>query len=274
MIQFVWSCTQKLAISCGPLVTIPAKIITEIPFPIPFSVICSPIHIRNAVPAVKESVIVINPIIPVSSSAPELLRLMYKPAAWMNAKITVPYLVHLAITFLPSSPSLDNLSRAGIATARSCMMIDELTYGVMLIAKIEAFCIALPERIFTRLKSEPEASPMPSKLFNASFSIPGTGTTVPSWNTISMNNVNKSFFLKSGILKAFTKVLNTLNHLCLSAGRLDLFFSGLRKSSCFNRDFLGDFTITQNYYTVFYLFNNACFFKHFCCDFAAVFKLV
>ena len=30
---------------------IPAKIMIEIPFPIPFSVICSPIQIKKAVPA-------------------------------------------------------------------------------------------------------------------------------------------------------------------------------------------------------------------------------
>jgi hypothetical protein len=33
--------------------TIPAKIIREIPLPIPLAVICSPIHISNIVPAVK-----------------------------------------------------------------------------------------------------------------------------------------------------------------------------------------------------------------------------
>ncbi|MNP17709.1 hypothetical protein D3C76_1101480 [compost metagenome] len=35
------------------MATIPAKIRIEIPFPIPFSVICSPNHIRKAVPAVN-----------------------------------------------------------------------------------------------------------------------------------------------------------------------------------------------------------------------------
>ncbi len=35
----------------GIPVTIPEKMIKEMPFPIPLSVICSPSHIKNAVPA-------------------------------------------------------------------------------------------------------------------------------------------------------------------------------------------------------------------------------
>jgi len=37
----------------GNPATIPAKIIIEIPFPIPFSLICSPSHIKNKVPVVN-----------------------------------------------------------------------------------------------------------------------------------------------------------------------------------------------------------------------------
>ncbi len=37
----------------GKPATIPAKIIIEIPLPIPFSLICSPSHIKNSVPVVK-----------------------------------------------------------------------------------------------------------------------------------------------------------------------------------------------------------------------------
>ncbi|OPZ71729.1 MAG: hypothetical protein BWY80_01266 [Firmicutes bacterium ADurb.Bin456] len=38
--------------------TIPAKIRSEIPLPMPFSVICSPIHIRKVVPAVMVRAVV------------------------------------------------------------------------------------------------------------------------------------------------------------------------------------------------------------------------
>ena len=47
------------AISIGNLETIPAKIKIEIPFPIPCSVICSPIHTSTEVPATIDRIIVI-----------------------------------------------------------------------------------------------------------------------------------------------------------------------------------------------------------------------
>ena len=49
-------------IALGRRATIPAMMISEMPLPIPRSVICSPIHIRNIVPAVTViTVITINP---------------------------------------------------------------------------------------------------------------------------------------------------------------------------------------------------------------------
>jgi len=42
-----------LATALGILATMPAKMIKEMPFPIPLSVICSPNHMMKAVPAVK-----------------------------------------------------------------------------------------------------------------------------------------------------------------------------------------------------------------------------
>ena len=44
--------SNVLKIAKGRLATIPEKIIIEIPLPKPFSVICSPSHIRNIVPDV------------------------------------------------------------------------------------------------------------------------------------------------------------------------------------------------------------------------------
>ena len=46
---------HKVVATDGKLETIPIKIIIEIPFPIPLFVICSPNHIRSAVPATNES---------------------------------------------------------------------------------------------------------------------------------------------------------------------------------------------------------------------------
>ena len=41
----------------GNRATIPAKMMRDIPFPIPLSVICSPSHMRNAVPEVNVSTV-------------------------------------------------------------------------------------------------------------------------------------------------------------------------------------------------------------------------
>ena len=46
------------ASALGISATMPEKIISDIPFPTPRSVICSPNHIKNVVPATKETVVI------------------------------------------------------------------------------------------------------------------------------------------------------------------------------------------------------------------------
>ena len=46
------------ASALGISATIPEKIISEIPFPTPLRVICSPNHIKKVVPATKDNVVV------------------------------------------------------------------------------------------------------------------------------------------------------------------------------------------------------------------------
>ena len=41
----------------GRRTTMPAKMMSEIPLPMPFSEICSPIHMISAVPAVRVSIV-------------------------------------------------------------------------------------------------------------------------------------------------------------------------------------------------------------------------
>ena len=53
----------------------------------------------------------------------------------INESPIVTYLVIDAIFFLPSSPSFCISSNFGIAIVRSCMMIEDVIYGVMLSAK-------------------------------------------------------------------------------------------------------------------------------------------
>ena len=87
---------KVLMIASGPRQTIPAKMISEIPLPIPFSVICSPSHMMKAVPAVSViTVISLNaqpvlitmdvPVGPAMFSSP-----MAIPNPWMRLSNTVP----------------------------------------------------------------------------------------------------------------------------------------------------------------------------------------
>ncbi|MND08351.1 hypothetical protein D3C83_309130 [compost metagenome] len=46
-------CCSRLATASGKSATMPAKMISEMPLPMPRSVICSPSHIRNIVPEVS-----------------------------------------------------------------------------------------------------------------------------------------------------------------------------------------------------------------------------
>ena len=53
---------------------------------------------------------------------------------WNRASATVRYLVYSAIFFLPSSPSFCISSSLGIAMVISCIMMEDVIYGVMLSA--------------------------------------------------------------------------------------------------------------------------------------------
>ena len=54
----VWNRLPSVRMSDGPRETIPANRMIEMPLPIPFWVMCSPIHMISAVPAVKVIIIV------------------------------------------------------------------------------------------------------------------------------------------------------------------------------------------------------------------------
>ena len=93
--------TRALGISA----TIPAKIINEIPLPIPLWVICSPSHIKNIVPATIVETAVITKNIPgLITKSGEDCRPIVKPYPWIVANKTVPYLVICVILALPTSP--------------------------------------------------------------------------------------------------------------------------------------------------------------------------
>ena len=98
----------------------------EIPFPIPFSVIRSPIHIRNALPAVRPAIATMTVKASKEVSAPWVPKPITIAVDWIRARSTVTYLVMEAIFFLPSSPSLCSSSNFGIAMVKSCMIMEEV----------------------------------------------------------------------------------------------------------------------------------------------------
>jgi len=111
--------------------------IMEIPFPIPFSVISSPSHIRNAAPAVKATTEIITDVYPDSVKNPWLRNPITIARPSIKASTIERYLVYSLIFFLPSSPSFCNSSKRGIAMVRSCTIMDAVMYGVMFNAKMD-----------------------------------------------------------------------------------------------------------------------------------------
>ncbi len=75
----------------GRSATMPAKMIIDMPLPMPRSVICSPSHIRNIVPVTSEIVAVnrkLKPPPPIAT--PLFCSAMAAPKAWKVARPSVP----------------------------------------------------------------------------------------------------------------------------------------------------------------------------------------
>ena len=74
----------------GNRATIPAKMIKEIPLPIPYAVICSPIHINKHVPAVRMMATTNTLRKSLFTKALFALRANAMPAACTKPRTTVP----------------------------------------------------------------------------------------------------------------------------------------------------------------------------------------
>ena len=84
--------------------TIEKKMISEAPLPSPRSVICSPSHITNMAPQVRNSAIWALNQKPGIATAPGSDSVNNpKPQPWMMASTTVAYRVHWVSFFRPSS---------------------------------------------------------------------------------------------------------------------------------------------------------------------------
>lgn len=187
--------------------TIPANISIEIPLPIPFFVIFSPSHTKNAVPAKNDITTVIPVIHPGFINNPCLLYAIYNPAPCINASIKVIIFVYLFIFCFPCSPpSFIIISSDGNNIPNNCTIIDAEIYGLIDIAKTDSLANAPPV-----IKLIIPKSPLlavfitPSSL--AKFTN-GTLTCVPNLKIINNNIVNNNLFLTSGTFHAFIIVLN------------------------------------------------------------------
>ena len=105
----------------------PAKMTSEIPLPMPYSVISSPNHISMTVPAVRVNMMATiwnQPSDPLST--PWRLKRMVSPQAWSRPSPTVSQRVQRVILRLPNSPSLLSSFMRVETTVISCMMIEAL----------------------------------------------------------------------------------------------------------------------------------------------------
>ena len=67
----------------GMPTTMPEKMISEMPLPMPFSVICSPSHMMSTVPAVRVSMVISRKVQPgsITTAAPPGLYMVSRPTA-------------------------------------------------------------------------------------------------------------------------------------------------------------------------------------------------
>ena len=185
----------------------------EIPLPMPLSVICSPIHMRSAEPAVIPTTA-----ITISANFLAALAVVYptrrpwlpKPTAIatdsMSARPMVTYLVYSVSFFLPSS-SFESSSSDGNATVRSWMMMEDVIYGVMDSAKIDS-CSKEPPVI---VLNHPNASLFDmesNSCWKYAELTPGIGRFEPNLMTTSIRKTKISLFLKSFTLNALSSDLS------------------------------------------------------------------
>ena len=103
--------------------------ISEMPLPMPRSVISSPSQTRNMVPAVRDRTAARvgrnesgpNPTL---VSTPACCRSTIWAKAWAMAMGTVPQWVMRFILMRPASPSRDRFCNWGMTGVSSCMMMD------------------------------------------------------------------------------------------------------------------------------------------------------
>src|SRR5687768_6315336 len=231
--KFVW--TSKVCASvCGRRPTMPAKMITLMPLPMPFSLMSSPSHISTSVPATSVArieIVAAQSSGPKAGRTPERCMNTATPMPWSSASGTVRMRVYWLILLRPYSPSLVRRSSAGIVWLSSVMMIEALMYGFTPSATTDSRARPPPEKRSSRLSSW--------LLFrtavSCSWSTPGSGTCARNRNTTSIPSVKRSLLRRSVARKLSRKVSIAFTGLLRSdqddgpACRLDLRARGRRR---------------------------------------------
>src|ERR1019366_3663347 len=199
-----------LAMALGNPTTIHVKMISDMPLPMPRSLICSPSHMMKAVPVVREMMVRKTKPMPGWITMPCCIAC--KPCAMPNdcrtERMMVRERVHWVILRRPSSPSFCNFSSVGTTTVNNCRMIDAVMYGMIPNAKTVSRRMLPPANRSKNPKIDPEL-----ELKNSSQRVmlmPGVGMWPPSRYTASMASANSSRLRRSGTRNMFVNASNSL----------------------------------------------------------------
>ena len=134
------------------------------------------------------------------------------PKACTTARKIVKYLVTFWIFLYPSCPSFRHSSNVGITEVRSCIIMEELMYGVILMAKSENLLRAPPEN----RSRNPKRFPDEKRLSKIDVSTSGTGICTPRRNTKNITIVKRMRSFNSLLAAKFAKADPISDHLYFS----------------------------------------------------------
>ena len=163
----------------GSPTTMPAKISSDMPLPMPRAVICSPSHMIKTAPAVSVSTVFRTNAGPgLATMFGCLCKATAMPNDWKALSPTVSQRVYSVILRRPSSPSFWSFSRVGETTPSNWRMIEAVMYGMIPRANIVKRLKLPPENIDSSPSSP--APIWPKNCSKASALIPGVGMNAPS----------------------------------------------------------------------------------------------
>ena len=209
---------------------IPTKIMIDVPFPIPYSVILSDSHITIQLPPTR--IVAINVYVryalPLSLSSKLenngvifFLKATITPIACTIANTIAIYLVIWVILSLPASPSFVSLCKLGITIDKSWIIINALINGKIPKEKRVPCANEPPDNVDnTWTKFNPESLLAPKAWVNVPPLKPGIGINEPTLKIKTINNVIHILILISLDLNAFFIVSSIFFHPLFQSFRL------------------------------------------------------